>query len=54
MDVKEAPKGKGEARQLVDGTGDQQCALCVSHNMGCWMDSVAVRKWKEAMACGVQ
>ena len=56
MDAKEAPKGKGKgkARQLVKRTGDQWCALCVSCDMGCWVDSVAVRKWKEAVAQGVE
>ena len=56
MDAKEAlkGKGKGKARQLVERTGSRQCALCMSRNVGCWVDSVAVKKWKEAMAHGVE
>ena len=56
MDADKAPKGKGKgkARQLVEWTGSQRCVLCVSHNVGCWVDVVAVKKWKEAVARGVE
>ena len=54
MDADEAPKGKGKgkARQLVEQTGTQRCTLCVSRNVGCWVDSVAVKKWKRPWPMG--
>ena len=52
MDADEAlkGKGKGKARQLVERTRSQWCTLCVSCDVGCWVDPVAVKKWKEAVA----
>jgi len=58
MDVDEGGsprKGKGKARAaaLEEREGAAQCAGCAGRRSRCWVDPAQIKKWKEAVACGV-